>query len=172
MFKAEELGGRNRNCWYSTSESKGREWDLVFLTSIFSLKYYSLDISAHTFLAEEFQGLEESREETISNQCSCAFGTWLSLQPWVSFWRLSLLRHSLISFPEAAILLVSYGADQKDRGPERDWWLCRQKSHSCAQKQFRQENHDDKSFTGLLSRGEVIGIQGNLTFVFNVLGIH
>lgn len=116
MFKAEELGGRNRNCWYSTSESKGREWDLVFLTSIFSLKYYSLDISAHTFLAEEFQGLEESREETISNQCSCAFGTWLSLQPWVSFWRLSLLRHSLISFPEAAILLVSDGADQKDRG--------------------------------------------------------
>lgn len=117
MFKAEELGGRNRNCWYSTSESKGREWDLVFLTSIFSLKYYSLDISAHTFLAEEFQGLEGSREETISNQCSCAFGTWLSLQPWVSFWRLSLLRHSLISFPEAAILLVSDGADQKDRGP-------------------------------------------------------
>lgn len=55
---------------------------------------------------------------------------------------------------------------------ERDWWLCRQKPHSCAQKQFRQENHDDKSFTGLLSRGEVIGIQGNLTFVFNVLGIH
>lgn len=76
MFKAEELGGRNRNCWYSTSESKGREWDLVFLTSIFSLKYYSLDISAHAFLAEEFQGLEESREETISNQCSCAFGHW------------------------------------------------------------------------------------------------
>lgn len=96
MFKAEELGGRNRNCWYSTSESKGREWDLVFLTSIFSLKYYSLDISAHTFLAEEFQDLEESREETISNQCSCAFGTWLSLQPWVSFWRLSLLRHSYL----------------------------------------------------------------------------
>ena len=113
MFKAEELGGRNRNCWYSTSESKGREWDLVFLISIFSLKCYGLDISAHTFLAEEFQGLEESREETISNQCFCAFGTGLSLQPWVSFWRLSLLRHSLISFPEAAILLVSDGADQK-----------------------------------------------------------
>lgn len=117
MFKAEELGGRNRNCWYSTSESKGREWDLVFLISIFSLKCYGLDISAHTFLAEEFQGLEESREETISNQCFCAFGTGISLQPWVSFWRLSLLRHSLISFPEAAILLVSDGADQKDRGP-------------------------------------------------------
>ena len=173
MFKAEELGERNRNCWYSTSESKGREWDLVFLISIFSLKCYGLDISAHTFLAEEFQGLEESREETISNQCFCAFGTGLSLQPWVSFWRLSLLRHSLISFPEAAILLVSDGADQKDRGPLGTRLVAvPPKVYSWAQKQFRQENYDDKSFTGLLSRREVIGIQGNLTFVFNVLGIH
>ena len=57
MFKAEELGGRNRNCWYSTSESKEREWDLVFLTSIFTLKYYSLDISATKFWQKSFEVL-------------------------------------------------------------------------------------------------------------------
>ena len=173
MFKAEELGGRNRNCWYSTSERKGREWDLVFLTSIFTLKYYSLDISAHTFLAEEFQGLEESREETISNQCSRAFGTGLSLQPWVSFWRLSLLRHSLISFPEVAILLVSDGADQKDRGPLRKRLVAVPPTVSLMRtKAIPPGELRWQIIHGLLPRGEVIGIQGNLTFVFNVLGIH
>ena len=174
MFKAEELGGRNRNCWYSTSESKGREWDLVFLTSIFSLKYYSLDISANThFWQKSFKASRRvgRRQFQINVLAPLALGSVFSLGCLSGD---SAYFDTLLSRSQRRRSFWSAtGLTKRIEGLwERDWWLCRQKSHSCAQKQFRQENHDDKSFTGLLSRGEVIGIQGNLTFVFNVLGIH
>ena len=82
MFKAEELGGRNRNCWYSTSESEGRKWDLVFLTSIFTLKYYSLDISATKFWQKSFEALRRvgGRQFQINVLAPSALGSVFSLR--------------------------------------------------------------------------------------------
>ena len=118
MFKAEELGWRNRNCWYSTSESKGREWDLVSSWHQFLAWNIIAWILARThFWQKSFKASRRVGRRQFQINVLAPSGTGLSLQPWVSFWRLSLLRHSLISFPEAAILLVSDGADQKDRGP-------------------------------------------------------
>ena len=120
MFKAEELGGRNRNCWYSTSESEGRKWDLVFLTSIFTLKYYSLDVSATKFWQKSFEALRRvgGRQFQINVLAPSAlgsvsaFGVFLETEPTSALSSCGCA----ISFPEAAILLVSDGADQKDRG--------------------------------------------------------
>ena len=82
MFKAEELGGRNRNCWYSTSESEGRKWDLVFLTSIFTLKYYSLDVSATKFWQKSFEALRRvgGRQFQINVLAPSALGSVFSLR--------------------------------------------------------------------------------------------
>ena len=82
MFKAEELGGRNRNCWYSTSESKKREWDLVSLTSIFTLKYYSLDISVTKFWQKSFEALRRvgRRQFQINVLAPSALGSVFSLR--------------------------------------------------------------------------------------------
>ena len=144
MFKAEELGGRNRNCWYSTSESKEREWDLVFLTSIFTLKYYSLDISATKFWQKSFEALRRvgRRQFQINVLAPSALGPVSSLGCLAGDWAY-IVRHSLLAAVQSRsqrprFFWLATGLTKRIESLwERDWWLCRQKSHPCPQKQFR-----------------------------------